>query len=331
MEDYGLGDITRPTLSSVEFGTFADDTLIAIFSENLQQDSIPIASAFTLTEDGSSFAITSVKIGHDTLYIRTTTPGEYGSEYRLAYTPGTPALQDSAENPVAAFSNRLITNNFEAPPAAAPAFLNDGHTYAWLKADAANITMGTGVLISKWADVSGNGNDFAPDGSIREWDAVNEEVDVVATAVEDRLANTVTGDSLGPITVFMVVRINSYLSNSTLFGLNHNPYARILQQNNVNGMTLYAGSWNVTINNVGSGYGILTAVVNSTSSSLQWNDLTPATGNAGSIKSKEFFIGDLDNSTLSSFKEIIIRDNVATAQNIIDVKDYFNEKYGLGL
>jgi len=336
MEDYGLGDITRPTIMSTEIGTYNDSILLTIWSENLQQDSIPPTSAFSLTEDGNTFGIEAITINEDSLFIALDSTGTYGSEYRLSYTPGTPALQDSAGNPVAAFSNRLITNNFEAPPAGVPTFLSDGHTYAWLKAEAEYMTTyESSTAITKWADASGNGNDFVTSSfqgyASRIWDATNQEVHMIDTIVEARLENSVAGDSLETLTIFMVVRINGYIESSMLMGLNHNPGAMIMQGGSANDMVLYAGNWGLAVYNVGSGYGILTAIVNTTNSSLQWNDLTASTGDAGSVTFQEFYLGNYTNSTLSSFKEIIIRDNVATAQEIIDVKAYLNEKYGLGL
>lgn len=108
-------DETAPTLSSIELGTYNDSILLAIWSENLQQDSIPPTSAFALTEDGNTFGIEAITINEDSLFIALDSTGAYGSTYLLSYTSGTPAVQDSSENNAVSFTGQAVTNNISAP------------------------------------------------------------------------------------------------------------------------------------------------------------------------------------------------------------------------
>lgn len=320
-------------MSTAELGTYNDSIILTIWDRNLHQDSIPPTSAFALTEDGNNFGIEAITINEDSLFIALDSTGAYGSTYLLSYTPGTPAVQDSSENNAVAFSGMSVTNNIGAV-AEAPSLLNT-NTYAWLIADAANITTYSSTTgINTWADVSGNGNDFvtthASGQGSRVWDAANEEVHVVDTTLEARLGIATIDPALSVATIYMVVRLNSHVANSTILLLSTDG-ARILQHDVSPDLTLYMGNWEIFNSNIGSGYGILTAVINTTNSSLQWNDLTAATGNAGSRAINEISIGDFIGSTLCSIKEIIIRDVVDSAQDIIDVKTYLNTKYSLGL
>jgi len=111
-------DITPPRFSSAELGSFANDTLIVLMdNDDIQQDSIPLASAFNLTEGGNQFGIDHVLIGNDTLYMVLDSIGHPGMTYLLDYTqptstPTNHALQDSTGNKTASWTNRSVTNNF---------------------------------------------------------------------------------------------------------------------------------------------------------------------------------------------------------------------------
>ena len=105
-------DIVKPTFASAEFGAFADDTILLVGSENFQQDSVPPASAFAFYEDENEFGIASVILSNDSLFIVLDSIGQYGSDYTLDYTAGTPALQDCSANRLNDFAARSVTNNF---------------------------------------------------------------------------------------------------------------------------------------------------------------------------------------------------------------------------
>lgn len=111
----GIGiDIVPPYYSAAEIGLKGSNKVGIKFTEAMI-DSLPASSAFSLTENGDAFAITSIAFGatgKDSVYITTTADGVFGNEYRLAYTaPSVQPLQDSAFNHVPSFTNKLVTNN----------------------------------------------------------------------------------------------------------------------------------------------------------------------------------------------------------------------------
>jgi hypothetical protein len=107
-------DITPPYPMSAEIGTYNDSIVILIFSENIQQDSIPPTSVFSLTEEGNAMGINTITISYDTMFIALDSTANIGSSYLLSYSAGLPAIQDSSNNSTLNFTNRTVTNNVSA-------------------------------------------------------------------------------------------------------------------------------------------------------------------------------------------------------------------------
>jgi hypothetical protein len=111
--DLGI-DAQAPTVVSIEIGTYNDSIFVVLLdTTDVHQDSIPLASDFYITEDGSEFGVNAVTISDDTVFIAMDSVGVYGSTYLVDYTSGTPALQDSSGNLVASWSDKSVTNNVE--------------------------------------------------------------------------------------------------------------------------------------------------------------------------------------------------------------------------
>ncbi len=107
-------DLVAPRFTSAEVGNRADDVVVVkLDAGDVQQDSIPPASAFTLWNGALTHGIDAVDIGHDTLYLAIDSAAVYGRTYTLDYTRGTPALQDSTGNKSANWTARTVTNNTE--------------------------------------------------------------------------------------------------------------------------------------------------------------------------------------------------------------------------
>ena len=116
----GAGDTTAPVLRS------ATTTALALgltYDKDLDAGSEPAPSAFTVTVDGVSRAVTGVSVGAKVLL--TLAPAvRAGETVTVSYTvPGTDPLRDEAGNPAAAFSDYPVTNEVPATAPDAPASL----------------------------------------------------------------------------------------------------------------------------------------------------------------------------------------------------------------
>ena len=112
------GDTTAPVLRS------ATTTALEVgltYDEDLDADSEPAPSAFTVTVNGASRAVTGVSVG-DTKVLLTLAPAvRAGETVTVSYTvPAMNPLQDEASNPAAAFSDHPVTNEVPATVPDAP-------------------------------------------------------------------------------------------------------------------------------------------------------------------------------------------------------------------
>ena len=106
-------DITAPTITAVEIGGYADDTVIVTFSEAMDTDSIAAMSSFTFTEDGTTYGLAQAYFNNDdSLYIPLDSVAETGKVYFLSYVkPGVSKLQDVSNNDLVGFSNQTVVSN----------------------------------------------------------------------------------------------------------------------------------------------------------------------------------------------------------------------------
>lgn len=110
-----LGDITPPRFLSAEIGTYSDSIVVMIMdTTDIQQDSVPLASHFALTEGGIGVGIDTVTINIDTVFIALDSTLTAGTTLLLDYTSGYPALQDSSGNKTVSWENKVVTNNITA-------------------------------------------------------------------------------------------------------------------------------------------------------------------------------------------------------------------------
>ena len=114
------GDSTAPMLRS------ATTTALEVgltYDENLDADSEPAPSAFTVTVDGASRGVTGVSVGAKVLL--TLAPAvRAGETVTVSYTvPANNPLRDEASNPAAAFADHPVTNEVPATVPEAPTSL----------------------------------------------------------------------------------------------------------------------------------------------------------------------------------------------------------------
>ena len=111
------GDTTAPVLMS------ATTTALEVgltYDENLDGGSEPAPSAFTVTVDGASRAVTGVSVGAKVL-LTLASAVRAGDLVRVSYTvPAMNPLRDEASNPAAAFADHPVTNEVPATAPEAP-------------------------------------------------------------------------------------------------------------------------------------------------------------------------------------------------------------------
>lgn len=328
VENLGV-DLSAPSIDSVEIGNFADDILVIYFSEKMDIDSIPASSVFYLTEGTSEMGIASISFPSDTvMYAVLDSTAAYGSTYLLDYTRAHPYLQDSAGNALANFSNRAVTNYIAAPEAGPPSFLtSDGYTFTWVEAKATNLTL-SGTQVTAINDKGPNNHDWTGQGTPgTQWDSANEELDFTNGSAAGLFVSS--APTTMPVTVYMVVRLADWADGHALFYFSL-PNTRINQGGSTPEVLLFAGQYNLFEATDLNAYGIITATINGANSSIQWNDDTPVTGNAGTnTLDGTYYIGyDADNANMS-IKEVIVRNTTESAQNITAVKAYLYSKYSI--
>ncbi len=111
-------DAAVPTLSSA---VLAEDgyTMTLTFSEDLDTDSTPDASAFTVTAHGGTVAVAStdgVTVSGSTVTLKLVSSAAAGDTVTLDYAkPDTDPIQDVSGNDLASIQGRAVTNNSTAP------------------------------------------------------------------------------------------------------------------------------------------------------------------------------------------------------------------------
>ena len=124
----GAGDSTAPMLMS------ATTTALALgltYDEALDADSEPAPSAFSVTVDGASRAVTGVSVGAKVL-LTLASAVRAGETVRVSYTvPAMNPLRDEANNPAAAFADHPVTNETTATVPDAPTGLDGSVTLRW--------------------------------------------------------------------------------------------------------------------------------------------------------------------------------------------------------
>ena len=94
------------------------------YDEDLDASSEPAPSAFTVTVDGASRAVTGVSVGDTKVLLTLASAVRAGETVTVSYTvPMTSPLQDEANNPAAAFADHPVTNEVPATAPDAPSSL----------------------------------------------------------------------------------------------------------------------------------------------------------------------------------------------------------------
>ena len=117
----GAGDTTAPVLRSATTTALA---LALIYDENLDADSEPAPSAFTVTVDGASRTVTGVSVDETKVLLTLATAVRAGETVTVSYAvPANNPLRDEARNPAASFADHPVTNETPATVPDAPSSL----------------------------------------------------------------------------------------------------------------------------------------------------------------------------------------------------------------
>lgn len=100
-----------PYFLSWEVGNYSDSILVGIASNNFQQDSIPLTTDFSSTEDGTTIGINTITINYDTVFVALDSSITESTNALLSYTSGYPALQDSSSGITTGWVDKVVTNN----------------------------------------------------------------------------------------------------------------------------------------------------------------------------------------------------------------------------
>ena len=115
------GDSTAPVLRSA---TTTALELGLTYDENLDADSEPAPSAFTVTVPGRRLAVTGVSASSTNVFLTLAPAVRAGETVTVSYTvPAMNPLRDEASNPAAAFSDHPVTNETPATVPDAPSSL----------------------------------------------------------------------------------------------------------------------------------------------------------------------------------------------------------------
>ncbi len=105
-------DTTAPTLT---LATVNGASLVLTYDEDLDDNSTPAASDFSVSVAGSSVAVSNVSISGKEVALTLATGAEYDDTVSLSYTvPASNPIQDTAGNDAAALSGQAVTNNTSA-------------------------------------------------------------------------------------------------------------------------------------------------------------------------------------------------------------------------
>ncbi|KKL63476.1 hypothetical protein LCGC14_2174720, partial [marine sediment metagenome] len=98
-------------LESAELGTFDDSIVVMLFNREPNADSIPLETAFNLTQGGTSVGQDSFYVHRDTGFLALDSALSTGTALLIDYTKGIPAIQNLGGFETLSWSDSTVTNN----------------------------------------------------------------------------------------------------------------------------------------------------------------------------------------------------------------------------
>ena len=192
------------------------DALTLTFGEPLDGGSVPAASAFSVTVDEAARGISDVSLSGGAVTLTLASAAVSGETVTVGYTVPTGAnarpLRDAAENAVAGFSNRAVTNATpasNAAPVGLPTVSGTPEVGETLTASSAGVTDTDGLANAtyawQWIANDGTADTDIAGGTAKTYtltsDEVGKTIKVRATFTDDRgTEETVLSDATAAVT-----------------------------------------------------------------------------------------------------------------------------------
>lgn len=207
-----------------------------------------------------------------------------------------------------------------------PSVIDDGNTENWYIAHADNITNEGGGSVSQWDDLSGNDNHLTQTTPAYYPTFSGDSIHFDGSDGQLRLV----GQSFtSPFTLYMVVNIHGYKNSAMVFAMEEgylsmsNYYGGVADHTS---LVFNAGTDLLATGVCPIGeWVILRITSNGTSSSIQVNETTATTGNAGTTTLTRIEISKNDGASMG-LKEVILRLVDDSTSDEQDIYDYLEDK-----
>src|SRR5574343_1926806 len=217
------------------------------------------------------------------------------------------------------------------------ALINDGNTKVFADyLTTSSITLRTGAFVSKWADSLLSGNDLENRRGSGEPTLGADGITFSCTSACG-MRTPAIASLAQPITVYFVAKQLAYTSGRYLFDGRLADSGELAQSGTNPNLIIYAGA--ILNNNTATinDFQIYTVVFNGANSIIQVNQLTAATGNAGTGNMGGLTIGAAGANDFVSFaslsnitvKGAIQRTGADTAGNRTIIQNYLKTYYGI--
>ena len=303
--------------------------LTLTYNKALNESIAPDAIDYTLS--GTSSGVLSLIVSGLTVIITLDATVFSDETVLLDYTAGANPLQDLAGNKAANLINKVTVNNSEVGQY--PVKLDDARLWVdYLNPD--NISDGAGA-VSNFKDKNAEDNDILQ--AIGAKQPILNANGILFDGIQ-QFIKTLPFTLVQPIQIYLIVVQVSWIFARYMFHGNINLSSAVFQNPSTPEIKAHAGvgisSPDLTIGN----YGILRITFNSTSSKLQINDITPITGNVGTLDMNGFTFGAKSSGDAPGNIEVkgaVIFDetfnSLPTPTEDQAIYDYLNTYYSLGL
>ena len=110
-----INDTTAPALETTGGAVVVGDTLVLTYDEDLDEDSTPAASAYSVTVAGAARTVSDVDVSDETVTLTLSSAVTVGQSVTVSYVkPSTNPVQDLPGNDAAALTNQAVANNTPA-------------------------------------------------------------------------------------------------------------------------------------------------------------------------------------------------------------------------
>jgi len=314
-----------PTVATATVEDVNKDKVVITFSEPLDETSIPATTDFAL----AGKTITNVGISGAVVTLTVSVAYAYGNVITVDYTkPASNYIMDQWGAILATFADQAVTNNIAETY---PAVIDDGNTVAWF--DMNNlVTMGVGNTVSSWGDRTGLGHHLlqTTDAQKPVWSANGLLFDGFNDYMK---CNTFPLSQ--PVMIYAVIKQVTWTVAEVLWDGNGASNRCGLTQVTSTPRIASFSVWTQNINNDNLAvdtWGIVRAIYNGASSSLQVDGDAAGTGTNNASSPDGFTLGATYVFTANAniqVKAVIIRKVSDSAGDQTDIYNYLAAKFGL--